>query len=95
MKFHVVDEGCSDFDMDKDGKEGDIIHYRTCNQEGTQYYRIVIREGKRELVEEQDFEHFHYENAQICDDKNGKKKKTKHIKPKKILAKIKRDKISR
>lgn len=95
MKFHVVDEGFSDFNMDKDGKEGDIIHYRTFNQEGTKYYRIVMREGIRELVEEQDFEHFHSENAQICDDKNGNKKKTKHIKPKKILVKSTRDKISR
>ena len=83
MKFHVVDEGFSDFDMDKDGKEGDIIHYRTCNQEGTKYYRIVMREGMRELVEEHDFENFHTENA--------KKKKTKHIKPKKLVVKVERE----
>lgn len=89
MKLHVVDEDCSDFNMDKDGEEGDIIYHRTCNQEGTKYYRIVMREGMRELVEEaHDFDHFHSENA--------KKKKTKHIKPKKLVVKVEREiKISR
>lgn len=86
MKLHVVDEGCSDFNMDKDGEEGDIIYHRTCNQEGTKYYRIVMREGMRELVEEEyDF-----------DSETRKKKKTKHIKPKKLVVKVEREiKISR
>ena len=90
MKLHVVDEGFSDFNMGKDGEEGDIIHHRTFNQEGTKYYRIVMREGKRELVEEE----YDFENCSLVKDvKTKKKKKTKHIKPKKLV--VKAIKISR
>ncbi len=81
MKIHVVDEDESGFDMENVGEVGDIIHHRTCNQEGNKYYRIVLREGVRELVEEFEFG----EEKQV-------RKKTKHIKPKKIVVKAKRDK---
>lgn len=74
MKIHVVDECDSGFDMENVGEVGDIIHHRTFNQEGNKYYRIVMREGVRDLVEEIDF----------CEEIVSTKKKTKHIKPTKM-----------
>ncbi len=86
MKIHVVYECYSSFDMYKDGEVGDIIHHRTFNQEGNKYYRIVMREeGMRELVEEDDF---------VEEEMFATQKKTKHIKPRKVVVKVKRDKIS-
>lgn len=84
MKLHVVDECYSDFDMLRDGEVGDIIHHRTFNQEGTKYYRIVLRDGVRDLVEEPDFEEDDVVNPK-------KKKRTKHMKARKLVV----NKISR
>ena len=52
MKIHsVYDYNDPDFDMYKDGDEGDIIHFTPNNQEGIRFYRIVMRNGQRELEE--------------------------------------------
>jgi hypothetical protein len=52
MKIHsVYDYNDPDFDMYKDGEEGDIIHFTPNNQEGIRFYRIVMRNGQRELEE--------------------------------------------
>lgn len=52
MKIHsVYDYNDPDFDMYKDGDEGDIIHFTPNNQEGIRFYRIVMRNGQREFEE--------------------------------------------
>lgn len=50
MKIHTVyDYNDPDFDIYKDGEEGDMIHFLPNNQEGIRYYRIVMKNGQREL----------------------------------------------
>ena len=52
MKIHTVyDYNDPDFDIYKDGEEGDMIHFLPNNQEGIRYYRIVMKNGQRELEE--------------------------------------------
>ena len=52
MKIHTVyDYNDPDFDIYKDGEEGDMIHFLPNNQEGIRYYRIEMKNGQRELEE--------------------------------------------
>jgi hypothetical protein len=52
MKIHrVYDYNDPDFDIYKDGEEGDVIHFMPNNQEGIRFYRIIMRDGKRKLEE--------------------------------------------
>ena len=52
MKIHrVYDYNDPDFDIYKDGEEGDVIHFMPNNQEGIRFYRIIMRDGTRKLEE--------------------------------------------
>ena len=69
MKIHnVYDYNDPDFDMYKDGDDGDIIHFTPNNQEGIRFYRIVMRDGKRELEETSEKE------SQVKSKKNKKRR---------------------
>jgi len=50
MKIHrVYDFNDPDFDIYKDGEEGDVIHFIPNNQEGIRFYRIIMRNGGDKL----------------------------------------------
>ena len=83
MKIHTVfDYNDPDFDIYKDGEEGDIIHFLPNNQEGIRYYRIVIKNGQRELEET---------TSSSLQQSSSKKKKTKKRKTRRSVVVKARD----
>ena len=83
MKIHTVyDYNDPDFDIYKDGEEGDMIHFLPNNQEGIRYYRIVMKNGQRELEET---------TSSSLQQSSSKKKKTKKRKTRRSVVVKARD----